>query len=218
MAPAWRRMLTRHRGKTLMELCRRPKIEERIAGFVVDFSDTLILLHRLNWDTFRLNGYTILRDSDIQQNRFFSRPTYWQAKAALKWNLRPKHVSVDLSNWETAARDIASRYPVLTVHRDLQFPDECWIGVPMEITPKKLVLETLDVNAEWSGPCEMRRADITRMDFDGGYERALDFGAPQRQRLSVRPPLNKGFVQSLRALRGLKLQRKDEPVRTLKLT
>lgn len=217
MAPAWRRLLARHKGKTLVELCRRPKIDERIAGFVIDFSDTLILVHRLDWDTFQLNGYTILRDADVEQKRFFSRSTYWQVKAARKWKLRPQFVSVDLSNWETAAKDIASKYPILTVHRELRSPDSCWIGVPIKVSPISFQIENLDQNAEWTGPYRMETSDITRLDFDAGYERALAYGAPKRKRPIPLSPRDKRFVKTLRAMRGLKVHRLDEPIRTIRL-
>jgi hypothetical protein len=39
MSPTWLRLLSKLKRKTLVELCRRPKIEEQIAGFIVDFSD-----------------------------------------------------------------------------------------------------------------------------------------------------------------------------------
>jgi len=208
MAPAWRRLLKHHQRKTLVELCRRPKVQEQIAGFVIDFSDKLILLHRLDWNTFRLDGYTILRDVDVHQKRFFSRSTCWQVKAAKKWKLRPQPVSINLTNWETAAKDIHSLYPLLTVHREIRFANECWIGLPLEVSPRDFVLDNLDPNAEWTGPYSMKTADITRIDFNGGYENALASGAPKRPILRPR-----GLVQSLRGLRGLNLKRQDEPTR-----
>jgi hypothetical protein len=174
MAPAWRRILKRHLGKTLIEFCRRPQIEERIAGFVVGFSSELILLHRFDWNTYTLDGYTILRDADIKQKRIFSRKSYWQTKAIQKSKIRPHALLIRLASWEEAVGDIAQKFPLIHVER------ECWIGFPIEVNSQKFVIDNLSPSAEWTGPYRMKTADVTRVDFGGGYERALALTAPKR--------------------------------------
>jgi hypothetical protein len=180
MAPAWCRLLRQHQGKTLVELCRRPRIEERIAGFVVDFSDEFILLHRLDWNLFQLDGYTLLRDRDIKQRRFFTRSSYWQVKAIHKFGLRPKRLSgIKLTSWSDAIHSIAKKFPLIHVVREAKYPNECWIGIPLEVNRRKFEIENLDHNAEWTGPYSMKTADVTRVDFGGGYERALALTMPR---------------------------------------
>ena len=182
MSPEWRRLLSKHRGKTLVELCRRPKIQERIAGFVVGFSESLILLHRLDWNTFTLDGYTVLRDSDVESKRFFTRESYWQHKAVKKLMLRPKALSgLTLGSWPEAINSISEQFPLIHVESEIARPDVAYIGVPLKFTPKLLVLDDIDCNAEWSGPRNLPLSQITRVDFGGGYERALALTAPKRR-------------------------------------
>jgi hypothetical protein len=215
MSPAWRRLLNKHKGKTLVELCRRPKIEERISGFVVDFSDDLILLHRLDWNTFSLDGYTLLRDDDIQAKRFYSHDAYWPKRAIEKFKLQSRQVSgLKIGALPETIIEISKKFPLIHVERELRFPGECWIGTALEVTDKLLVLDNLNPDAEWTGPYRIKLGDITRIDFGGGYEKALAATAPKRRAsiLKKYPPLCSpvSWVKSLRNLRGLKLRRNNE--------
>jgi hypothetical protein len=93
--------------------------------------------------------------------------------------LRPKRIwKINLNNLAEAIADISKKVPLIHVEREVKFPKECWIGYPVEIGPKQLVLECLDHLAAWSGPYPMMLKDITRIDFGGGYERALALTAP----------------------------------------
>src|SRR5713226_6305959 len=103
--------------KHLFEARRRPKGLDGVVGFVVDFSDLLILLHRLETDTFRLNGYTAIRTADVSRFRFFDRAAHWQLRAVAHFRLaaiKPRGILV------TSLRDLletASReHPLLTIH------------------------------------------------------------------------------------------------------
>jgi hypothetical protein len=89
----------------------------------------------------------------------------------------------------------------------------------LETTNKILVLDNLDPDAKWTGPWSFKLNEITRIDFGGGYERALAATAPKRRPkvlrqyghnlLEQRPP--KTLIKSLRALRGLELHRVEQP-------
>jgi len=206
MLPAWRRQLLRHQGKTLVEFCRRPKIQERITGYVVGFSDSLILVHCLDWNTFLLDGYTILRDIDIESKRFFTRPSYWQNRAIAKLELRPQGLpGLALEDWPSAIAGIADRFPLLHLESELTKPDTCYIGVPVKITEKLLILDNLDSSADWTGPWSFKLNEITRLDFGGGYERALALTAPPRRSKVIKKygvALKASMFQGRRSLPG----------------
>ncbi len=212
MSPAWRRLLSKHKGKTLVELCRRPKIEERIAGFIVDYSETLLLLHRFDWNTFTLDGYSLLRDKDVKAKRFFTRDSCWQNRAIKKLKLQPKAISsLTLTNLPETVAAISQQFPLLHIECEIAFPDECYIGVPLEFTNKLLIFDNLDPDAEWTGPWSQKINQITRIDFGGGYERALALTAPKQRSkiLKQYPSLYRpqSLVKSLRAMQGLELHR-----------
>jgi hypothetical protein len=56
----------------------------------------------------------------------------------------------------------------------------------LEVSPRQLVIDNLDPNGEWTGPYRMKLDDVTRIEFDGGYERALTMTMPKRPERSQR--------------------------------
>jgi hypothetical protein len=181
MSPVWRRKFSKYKNNPLLDLCRRPKIEERIAGFVVDFSDELILLHRLDWNTFTLDGYTLLRRKDVKHQRVFTQ-TSWPNRAIKSLKLRPKILPhIPLGSWSEAIIEVSLRFPLIHVERELVYPDECHLGVALKLSDKLLTLDCLNFDSEWAGPYSIKLNQITRIDFGGGYERALALTAPKRR-------------------------------------
>jgi hypothetical protein len=157
-----------------------------MSGVVVDFSDRLILINRFEWDPFIFNGYSIFRDCDVEQYRFFSRPTDWRKRAIDKLGI--KHNSFPdlcLTDWTSCITSIADNYPLMTVHIELKDPDICFIGFPLKVSSKEIVLDDLSSNCEWwKKPKRLKLNQITRIDFDGGYERALAVTARTRRQSS----------------------------------
>jgi hypothetical protein len=149
-------------------------------GFVVDFSDELILLHNVEWNTFSLNGYTAVRGEDISGYRFFDKADYWQYRAVAKFGLRGvRPVGISAESLEDLLTTASKRFTLVTIHPERRKPDVCYIGAVTAITGKTVTIENLTADAEWSGPRRINLRDITRVDFDSGYERALKATAPK---------------------------------------
>ncbi|SDT87553.1 hypothetical protein SAMN05444156_0320 [Verrucomicrobium sp. GAS474] len=182
MEPAWRRLLLKHQGKTFCELD-RPKITDRVSGIVADFSDSLILLHSFEWDTFSFNGFGVVRDVDVQRIRLFRRAKDWRNAALEKMQERPTQApQVNLFDWASCITSAAERFPLLAINCEITKPDVCYIGFPLKVTEKTLILDSLNTNCEWTKPVHIKLSDITRINFNEGYERALAATAPARKR------------------------------------
>jgi hypothetical protein len=179
MSPAWLRVFSRNKGKALIEFSRQPRIDEIILGFVIDISPNLVLLHRLDWSTFRMDGYCALRLIDVKDYRLFDRKS-WPSRAIQKLKIRSKKPGkIRLQSWPELIEDAARLFPLLTFRRERKFPDACWIGVPLTVTSSLVTYDDLDPKAKWSGPYCLKMREITRIDFDAGYERALALTAPR---------------------------------------
>jgi len=163
--------------KCLIEFDRRPQIYERIAGFVLDFNDSLVLLHLLEWNTFTLNGYIVIREQDINRLRVFDKRGQWRAREAKAKGLKPIHPRVCISSLEEAIESANKAFPLITIEKELIVDDACWIGTPAGFTPKTVIIHNLSTNAEWSGKMKFNLKDITRLAFGGGYETALALSA-----------------------------------------
>ena len=149
-------------------------------GFVVGFSEDLLLFHALNPDTFRLNGYIVLRLEDVKEYRAFDKPEFWRNRAVRGFGLKPvRPVGISLSSLPDLLESIAKRFPLITFHTERTKPDVCYIGSLLAKAEATFTIEDLDCNAEWTGPRRLKFRDITRIDFGGGYEEALAATAPR---------------------------------------
>jgi len=173
--------MTRH----LCEVKRRIKDVGTTMGFIVGSSDSLVLIHTLGSDTFRFNGYTVLRDDDIRGLRFFTKAAYWQFRAVRHFRLKPTPpAGISVASWPELLKSIAQHYPLMSFHPEKTKPDVCYIGPLLSITERTVTIDDLNSNGEWSGPRRIRLSDVTRVDFGGGYEEALAATAPKRNRTS----------------------------------
>lgn len=173
-------VLRRQRLK-LFEFKRRPAGAGRLAGFVLDSSPELVLMHRVDFDTFTLNGYTSIRCADIAAVRSFGRREYWQHRAVEHFGLVPVPVPglpVGSFGELLASKALAGR--LVSVHRERMAANVFYIGPVTSVTDGKLTMEDLNANAVWTGPRRIRLTDVTRVDFADGYLRALGATAPQR--------------------------------------
>jgi hypothetical protein len=163
--------------KYLIEFDRRPQIYERIAGFVLDFSDSLILLHLLEWNTFTLNGYIVIREQDINNYRVFGKPTYWQNKAARKNRLKPINPRISIDSFEDGISSASKSFPLIAIKKELVAENKRFIGRLAGFTSKTVTIHGLNPSAEWIKKSRFNLAEITRIQFGGGYERALALSA-----------------------------------------
>jgi len=183
MHARFKSILTKHQMKHLFQIKRDLKDVASTMGFVVDFSDSLILFHVLEMDTFRLNGYTVVREQDVREYRFFAKPEYWQFRAVRHFRLQPaRPAGISVATLPELLTSVARRYPLMTLHLERKDPDACYIGPLVKMTDRTFTIADLDCNAEWTGPRRMRFSDITRVDFGGGYETTLAVTAPKRRR------------------------------------
>ncbi|HZS04258.1 MAG TPA: hypothetical protein VFD58_05430 [Blastocatellia bacterium] len=153
---------------------KRPKIDdEYLRGFVLDYSDSLTLLNVLDHN-FYLNGFTVIRNSDITGYRAYDKDDYFLNQAlrlkSIKAARKPK---VDLSNWASLLLTAQKLFPLLTIHREAISSNVCFVGKLVSVTEKTFTLYDIDPDANWDRPCRRKLADLTKVDFGGGYEDAL---------------------------------------------
>jgi len=122
-------VLQKHVLKHLFEVERKPKAPDNPTRYVVAFSERLILLHRLEWNVFCLDGYTVIRDHDIRLFRFFDRSRYWQFRAARKAGLKPvPPKGISLAGWPELLTSARDHFPLLSFCAEKRYPDICFVG------------------------------------------------------------------------------------------
>ena len=158
---------------TYLEFVRNKIDDNKLSGFVISYNDDLTLLHHVDSD-FKLHGYSIFRNSDVTSWTVFDSPDYFMNRALRLKGIRPRRPrALDISSWRLAFETASRNWPLFALHREALRNDVCWVGRYVDSTPKTVTLYEISPTAEWEKPTRFRIADITRIDFGGGYEDAL---------------------------------------------
>ena len=170
-----KKIATAKRYTKLVECFRGVLEEEDISdlGYVVDANENYVLLQLVD-DRITLNGYSLLHISDIttielevEHARFIEKALEIRKKKVRKPKL------VDLTSIATVLSSINEHFPLMSIHREAHDPDTCWIGAIESICEKTIVLNEMNADAKWDGTKRIHMDEISRIDFNGGYEKAL---------------------------------------------
>ena len=144
-----------------------------LRGFVLAYSETLTLLNVLTDDYF-LNGYTVIRNQDVVSYSAYDSPDYFLNRAVQLKGIKPKRApKVNISDWPLLLKTANQLFPLITIHREVISADVCHIGTIQSMRVKTFSLFEIDADAEWEREHRYRFADVTKVDFAGGYEDAL---------------------------------------------
>jgi hypothetical protein len=153
-----------------------------VAGFIVGRSDRWVLLARLS-DGVALDGWVGVRLEDIQSVTRFPVEDCFEIKALQareQWPPRPPD-GMALEGTENLLRTAKHQGPMVSVFREFERPNVCWIGSVRKIEGDTMSLLEVNVAGGWARkPRLFDLDDITRIEFGGGYEEALGLvaGAP----------------------------------------
>lgn len=156
--------------------CYRDNLEDNgiyDMGYVVDASDDFVMLQLVD-DRISLNGYSLLRISDITEIDIEVEHARFIEKALeIRKKTVKQPVLVDLTSITTMLKSIDQNFPLMTLHKETIDPDACWVGAIDSIGEKTVTLNEMSPDAKWNGTKRINFDEITRIDFDGGYETAL---------------------------------------------
>jgi hypothetical protein len=171
--------------ETLVRVQRDPGAP--LDGFILASGDKWALLARRG-DSLNLDGYTLFRWRDVTKVRTrskyqsLSRNTLerlGQWPPALPGGAPPVlDTTTGLIGW------LAEEQAVVTIHLERWDDEVAFVGVPVGVKDKKLVLWEIDATGAWHDkPTEWRFRDLTAVDFGDAYaghvlQEAVGRGAP----------------------------------------
>ena len=158
-------------GKKVRLLRRQPS-EPRLNGYILNMSNSLVLMHC--FDDFEPDGYTICRIRDIVEMRHGPYEEWFDhmlRSESLVKGLK-LHRRIDLSTWATAIQSIARHYNQMIVEcEDAEEDDEdFYIGELVTIKSRSIAFRDYDALGYWvQEPSVIKIAEITKVQFDCPY-------------------------------------------------
>lgn len=160
-------------SRTFVKIRRCIRKAEVIEGFVVGVGKQWALVHAASSHQF-LDSHAAIRISDVCAITRSDKDSF-DVRALELLNERPETLSdVDLSSDESVIRTMGENTPLITIHTERAWPDECYIGELRGITDGKVLLREINPNAKWSNEnTSWRLKDVTQVERGGRYEQAL---------------------------------------------
>ena len=126
-------------------------------------------------DRIDLDGYEALRLVDISEVLTeFHQSDFLLAAARVK-KLEPREPrGLDVADIQRLLASIQANYPLIALEREVVAPDECDIGRITVFSRGAFRMRLMTPRAEWADDDTWRSLDdVTRVTFDGEYERTL---------------------------------------------
>ncbi|AUZ88752.1 hypothetical protein CVO76_14700 [Arthrobacter agilis] len=141
-------------------------------GVVVGLFEEWVVLAELREGVLR-DGYVAFRASSIKRAWVFDTFIGF-VRDNNQWPPRSPFLTADLSDPEQLIRAALDAADVISLYREDKHPEQLLIGIPVRWSKKHLWLFTINEHGQWETFLDrFRLRDITRIGFDGGYERAV---------------------------------------------
>jgi hypothetical protein len=194
-------------SRSLVRIVRDIRGADKLVGFVLAVSEQLLLLH-LASDKVFLNGYSAVRIKDIKSVRVLGPDEFFSRAFAHYGYLPVEPGGVRLQSMTALLRSAGSRFPLVTIHVERDDPGVCFIGQVLHVGGGWLQLGFITPQAEWEeGVRSFPLGDVTRVDFDRQYERALHALAREASDLTPGDVFGDGVMRSA-PLGGLLMEAK----------
>lgn len=145
-----------------------------VNGYVLDIGPKFFLIALVS-DGLRPNGYQCYRLADVRKLQVPDKFARFHEAVLKKRGIPfPKKPPVDVSSIENLLHTANRAYPLITIHREKTDPSACWIGRVVDLGGGRVTLLEIGPDASWDDELEAHRlSEITRIDFGGDYENAL---------------------------------------------
>jgi hypothetical protein len=163
--------------------------ERGTEGFVVGLAGDLVMVHKVD-SAILLDGYQVLRLRDVTEiDPDFANAAFVERALHLRRErpLRPPGIRLD--SMRALIESAGGAFPLLTLHREREDRDSCWIGRLVAVDDLRVTIDYIDPSARWDGRERYPLRVLTKIEFGGRYEEALTLvaaSAPARRKTAAR--------------------------------
>ncbi|PHS18348.1 MAG: hypothetical protein COA78_02455 [Blastopirellula sp.] len=143
-------------------------------GYVVGMGDDFIALESIS-NSIYYDGYRCILLSDVTKCDVPDKYSEFLEKALRLRGLKQQgDQGVDYSSAKSIIQSVSERFPLVTIHQERLYPNECYIGSVDKLSNGFLELQEIDPGGIWCEESEpYKLSDITKIAFGGAYEEAL---------------------------------------------
>lgn len=168
----------------------RPFEETYVRGYILGVDSEFFVLGLVS-DRLWFDGFECFRVDEVDELVPDPYADFTQAALAARGEVRPE-LTLALTSIAALLTSAAERFPLVTIHKERDQPDACWVGKVISVEGGIVWLLEIGPDAKWdSAPSAHKLGEITRVNFGGDYEGALALigGTPTAPTTQSRVPL-----------------------------
>ncbi len=174
----------------LVIINREPIDEHALEGFLLERTRDLILLNVVIPDVVCLNGYCVIRRRDVRRLKVQRKDSFLIRALSLKEISPISPIGISIASWPDLLKSLNERFPLFTIHQEWLDSEVCFVGRLAARSETTFGLKEIDPDARWSRSRSYKFADLTKVDFGGGYEESLArlaTAGTRKKKASVKP-------------------------------
>jgi len=163
---------------TLIRLTRTFE-EGEVCGYVLDLGAEWFVLALVS-DRINFDGFECFRIEDTLTVEADPRVDFVEAALSARSDSKPVRSPVSAASLPELLSSANRAFPLVTFHKEALEPDLCQVGKVVGFADGEVWLHEIDPDAAWEDEAFPHLlTDITRVNFGGGYEEALNLvGGP----------------------------------------
>ena len=147
--------------------------DSAVRGYVLDVGPKFFLLALVS-DRIWFDGFECFRVGDVRGLRPDPHARFAESALRKRRDPLPPKPRVNVRSIEELLVSAGRLFPLVTVHREAVGPEICWIGRILGVERSRVSLLEITPDATWEEkPESFRLSEITRVNFGGDYETAL---------------------------------------------
>ena len=145
-----------------------------VRGYVMDIGPTFFLMSLVS-DRLWFDGFECFRHTDVRSVEPDPYTHFSESVLKKRGERPPKKPHVSVASIQELLRTAGRVFPLVTIQRERVNPEVCWIGRILSVNGDHVSMLDINPDATWiKSRRSYRLREITRVNFGGDYENALD--------------------------------------------
>jgi hypothetical protein len=167
------------RQRHLCEVTLDAKHAPTIEGFIVDWSDSLVLMHLFDRDSFCLNGYCAVGLRFLRSFDHAGEVRDWMECALRKMRLKPVSPKrMNIADWGALITAIDETGRWFSLNLDRKRPGVFFVSKLLRARKRVVDLFDIGPDGDLRNPWTIQYSDISRICWGDGYTNAIQSVAP----------------------------------------
>ena len=156
--------------RLIIDIDLAPNVDNVYTGKCLVANSKIVMLLNFNEENGEFDGFTIVKNSDVEKYRTWEEVDYLELKKDNSENLIANIALNNFIDLESSLKTLVSEFVAIFTYDD---EDEFFVGKLLSVNNNSLELHLVDEDSKWKEIEKIKLSDISYLGFDTEYERGI---------------------------------------------